>query len=404
MIKRENYLRKIRPLYNDEIIKVLVGMRRVGKSTLLKQIIHEIIESGVSDDRIIYINFESIENTKYKNHDELNKYIKESVTSDELYYLLIDEVQNIESFEYIINSLNVDYNLSIFLTGSNSNLLSGELATLLAGRYHEYNINPLSYSEWLELRETNDNEGNLEEYISFGGMPTIARIDDKETKLSILRSIYDQTIHKDISTRYNIRDIDLLNRIIDYLVQNTSTLLSIENILNYINSNNSNNSKITKDTISKYVGFIEKAFLIRMCKKFNLKGKETLVNRKKIYVGDVGFKKAIMNTDWSDFGSTIETIVFNHLTSLGYSVYFGNVGEYEIDFIATKQTINGLDKKYIQVSFLLNDDKTIEREFRPFEEIKDSYPKYIITTDKQDMSRNGIKHIKLNEFLLNDEF
>ncbi len=401
MVKREMYLKKIREFYDSEFIKVLVGMRRTGKSTILKQIISEIESNGISNKNIIYINFESLEYSELTDYKLLYSYIKERITSENKYYIFIDEIQNVESFEKVINSINVDFNVSLFITGSNSNLLSGELATLLAGRYRQFNIYPYNYNEWLESNNNSHNEKLVNKYLMYGGLPQISVINDNQSKIETIRDIMNSILYKDIASRYSIRDLDVLTKIIDYIIQNTSKVISVTSINNYLKQSYRN---IKPETISRYIDSIKNAMLIYECKKFNIKGKSLLKSSSnKYYINDIAFKTAL-NANEDDYSLRIETIVFNHLKVLGYDITYGKIGDYEIDFVATKNIGSRIIKKYIQVAYVLHDEKTIEREFRSFRNIHDGDGKYLISTDQFDMSRDGVKHINLSNFLLDDEF
>ncbi len=400
-VKREKYLNKIRPLYNEELIKVITGMRRVGKSTILKQVIDELIDSGVKEKRIIEINFELLEFEELLDYKLLNKYLESKITDKQKHYIFIDEIQNVDSFEKVINSINTKHNVSIFITGSNSNLLSGELATILSGRYREIRVYPYSYNEWLEAVNAKANKDSLERYIYFGGLPQVANINNDQDKIELLRDILNSIIYKDIISRTQVRNNNILNKLIGYIIQNTSLILSIKSIVNYFKTVNID---VTPRVIYDYLEHISNSFLVSECKKNNVKGKVVLTQLNKLYLNDLGLKVPLNGNAQIDHSKKVETIIYNHLKMLGYEITYGSIGNYEIDFIATKITPEGLVRKYIQATHLLNSEETIEREFRPFKELEDGYERYIISNDEVDYSREGIKHIYLGDFLTNDEF
>ncbi len=402
MIIREKYLNKIREHYNDNFIKILVGMRRVGKSTIMQQIIDEIKITGVKDENIININLEFLDFEHLCDYKELNKYVEERIVNKNKYYLFIDEIQNVKHFEKAINSLNTKHNISIFVTGSNSNLLSSEIATLLSGRYLEFIIYPYSYVEWLEATKLESNHETLESFMLYGGLPQVAEAKKEQSKMTILSNILDSVIYKDIMSRYEIRDSSLLKRLVNYFIKHTSEITTYKNITNYLKSNET--KTIKHETITRYVDLIFNSFLIKKCEELNIKGKDLLTSKQKSYLNDVGFITSIFTNSDIERGKLLETIVHNHLLYLGYNVSYGKIGEYEVDFIITKHNGKEKIKKYLQVSYLLIDENTIEREFRPFDLIDDSYEKIIVTQDRVDMSRNGVKHIQLIDLLSNDEF
>lgn len=401
MVKREIYLRKIRSFYDSEFIKVLIGMRRVGKSTLMKQIINELKSDGISEKRIIYINFELLSFEELMDYKKLNEYLQNKIKTEDKHYIFIDEIQNVKFFEKVINSINNEFNVSIFITGSNSNLLSGELATLLSGRYREFKVYPFSYNEWLESINLNHSDELLLKYLKFGSIPQISLVNDEDEKIEILNDVFNSIIYKDIIARAQVKDVDLLKKIIIYISQNTSEIISINSIVKYL----ANTAKLNStDTIYKYLDLLLNSLLFQECKQFDLKGKKILKKLNKFYVNDLGLNRISTRVDIIDYSKIVETVVYNHLKFLGYEISYGKNGDYEIDFVITKIRANGLDKKYIQVSYLLETSETIEREYRAFTKIDDHFPKYIITMDKVSMSKDGVNHIELGDFLQNDDF
>ena len=398
MIKREKYLKRIRGFYDQDLIKVITGIRRAGKSTLLKQIINELKDSGVSSKQIIYINFEDIEMSFIKDCMDLNEYIKKQIKNDEKYYLFFDEIQNIINWEKAINSFKATKNVSIFITGSNSNLLSGELATLLSGRYVSFKIQPFSFKEVCELKNIKSKEEiekEFEDYIKWGGMPQRFYFKTEQETKNYLIDLYDSIVVKDIISRYKIKDIELLNKVLEYLMSTPAQQFSVTNIVNYLKSQNRNCSN---ETIYNYLSYITSSFIINKAKRYDLKGKRLLSTKDKYYLTDLGLGQVKSSNKTKGKGSVLENIVYNELIDRGYEVLVGKTDSSEIDFVATY-----FDKKiYIQVAYILADDSVIEREFGAYKGIDDNYPKYVLTMDKFDFSQNGIIHKNLIDWLLED--
>ena len=398
MIKREKYLKRIRGFYDQDLIKVITGIRRAGKSTLLKQIINELKDSGVSSKQIIYINFEDIEMSFIKDCMDLNEYIKKQIKNDEKYYLFFDEIQNIINWEKAINSFKATKNVSIFITGSNSNLLSGELATLLSGRYVSFKIQPFSFKEVCELKNIKSKEEiekEFEDYIKWGGMPQRFYFKTEQETKNYLIDLYDSIVVKDIISRYKIKDIELLNKVLEYLMSTPAQQFSVTNIVNYLKSQNRNCSN---ETIYNYLSYITSSFIINKAKRYDLKGKRLLSTNDKYYLTDLGLGQVKSSNKTKGKGSVLENIVYNELIDRGYEVLVGKTDSSEIDFVATY-----FDKKiYIQVAYILADDSVIEREFGAYKGIDDNYPKYVLTMDKFDFSQNGIIHKNLIDWLLED--
>ena len=396
MIKREEYLKKIRGFYDQDLIKVITGIRRSGKSTLLKQIIDELKESGVNKEKIIYINFEDIDMSFIKNDMDLNKYIKQKIKCDEKYYLFFDEIQNVIDWEKAVNSFKATKNVSIFITGSNSNLLSGELATLLAGRYVSFKIQPFSFREVCELRGLKDKseiEKAFEDYIKWGGMPQRFYFKEEQEIKNYLMDLYDSIVVKDIITRYKVKDVELLNKILEYLMSTPAQQFSITNIVNYLKSENRNCSN---ETLYNYLSYITNSFIMNKAKRYDIKGKRVLSTNDKYYLTDLGLGQVKSSIKTKGKGSVLENIVYNELINRGYEVLVGKSDSSEIDFIASYFD----EKIYVQVAYILADDDVIEREFGAFKEIQDNYPKYVLTMDKLDFSQNGIIHKNVIDWLL----
>ncbi|MDR3291666.1 MAG: ATP-binding protein [Methanobrevibacter sp.] len=396
MIKRELYLKKIRSLIGKDVIKVLTGIRRCGKSSMLNLIIEELIEQGINKDNIILINFES---AKYMNIDsstKLNKLIK-NLTKDlkGLIYLFFDEVQNVKNWEKSINSYRIDLDAEIFITGSNANLLSGELATLIAGRYIEIKIYPFSFKESLRLNKDADDKKFFTEYLKYGGMPLVLQLDQNE-KIDYLRDLYNSIILKDIVHRNNIREVDLFDKLIKFLMDNLGRTFSAESISKFFKNEN---RIVSRDTIYNYLIHLQNACLIHKVQREDLIGKKILRINEKYYFTDHGFNETIAGKNIKNIGQILENIVYIEFLRRGYEIYVGKLNNAEIDFICKsyEKTI------YVQVSYLLASEKTIEREFDPLLEIKDNYEKILITMDEVDFSQKGIKHWNIIDFLKSED-
>ena len=401
MLIRENYLSKIRGFYNSDLVKILVGIRRCGKSVILNQIIDELkVQKKVESDHIIFINFEFIEFEELLDYKKLNKYIKEKIKDDKLYYLFLDEAQNVESFEKVVNSLRASVkNISIFLTGSNSKMLSDELSTVLSGRYILFNINPLSYKEYTEL--TNKNGYDIEtfwDYAKWGGLPNRCEFTNETDIKNYLHSVYDSIILRDVVKRLNLKDTYLFDVILEYLIETTGREFSASNLINYLKKEN---KIISNETLYNYINALCKALIMKKVYRYDIKGKSVLKTINKYYATDLGIAQIKNNNPEFNNYIVLENIVYNELISRDYEVYIGKTPNGEIDFIAKKDG----KTKYIQVTYEMgNNDKTIEREFKAFDSINDNYPKYVISLDKVNLSRNGIIHINMLDFLLKDDF
>lgn len=392
MIKREKYLREIEKVLNRQVIKVLLGMRRVGKSILLSQIQDLLIENGVQSDQIISINFEWLEFEHLKEYSILNEYIANKMKKYDKYYVFLDEVQEVESFEKVVNSLNSKGKAEVFITGSNSRLLSSELATYLSGRYYTIEVLPLSYKEILNGNASTMN--TLIDYINYGGMPGRFIFDDVMTEKNYLLDMYQSIVLKDIVQRYNIRDVELFQRFMLYLIKNIGQIFSANTITKYLKSEG---RKLSKETIYNYLDAAKSVFLVHGVKRYNIKGKELMKTNEKFFINDLGLRCLYFNNE-SDIGQSLENIVYLELRRRGYEVYVGKLGVKEVDFIAVKSN----EKKYIQVTYLLAEESTIEREFSVLESIDDNFEKLVISMDSINHSRNGINHINIVDFLLDD--
>lgn len=403
MIKRERYMQRIRPFIDKDVVKVLTGIRRAGKSVMLELIKDELGKNGVREEQFISLNFESLANAKFCTaevlYEELGKRIDK--IKDKA-YIFLDEIQEVADWEKCINSLRVDYNCDIYITGSNAKLLSGELATYLGGRYVEIVIYPFSFEEYLESRRQSEEGLNIsvefKTYIDFGGMPFLININkDREASMQYLRDVYNSVILKDVVKRNNIRDVELLERIITFVMANVGHTFSARSVSNYLKSEN---RKVSAETVLNYIKACEDAYLFYRFNREDLVGKKILTINEKYYIADHGLREAVYGSNTRDMDQLLENIVCMELLFRGYNVTIGKAGEKEIDFIAEKEG----DKLYIQVAYLLPTEDTIKREFGVYESIKDNYPKYVLSMDEFDMSRNGIKHFNVRDFLLMEEW
>lgn len=385
MIIREKYLAQIRPFYYKDLIKVITGFRRSGKSVLLQQIRDELAQS---DDRVLMINFESHLCTDLQEHKKLDAYVAAFVKNKSgKFFFFFDEIQNVEQWENSINSYRVTYDCDIYITGSNSKLLSSELATHIAGRYVSFILYPFSFDEFKQTGY------GFDTYLKFGGMPFLNQLGYKlDTSLVYLNDVYTSVILKDIVSRHQIRDVDLLGRLIQYIIANNGKIFSARSIEKYFKSIN---CKVSVDTILNYLSYCQDAFLFYAIRNQDLKNKEFLVSNDKYYMVDHGLRLSSVQNPQSDIGLTLENIVLLEALSRRYQVSIGKVDGKEIDFILRK----GDDILYLQVAYLLADQATIEREFGVYRLVKDNYPKYVISMDQVDFSRDGIIHKHIKAFL-----
>lgn len=401
MIIREKYLKKIRPFYDQDLIKVLTGIRRCGKSITMMQIIDELKEKNIPDKNIIYINFEDEEFNFIKNDIDLNNYVKEKITNSSKYYLLFDEIQNIVNWEKSINSFKSTKNVSIFITGSNSDLLSGELATHLAGRYVSFKIMPFTFEEVCELKSIDKSkkselEDNFNDYIMWGGLPQRFAFNDEIQVKTYLSDVFDSIVIKDIIARYSLKDIDLLNRVVQYIITTPSQNFSAETLSNYFLG--ADKRLVSKTTLYNYLEYLSNSIMISKAERYDVRGKKILTGKYKYYLTDLGLGQVKNTGKKLQLGAYLENIVYNQLISDGYEVNVGNTNNGEIDFIATRFN----EKKYFQVAYILADENTIEREFSVYNEVDDNYPKYVLSMDKFDFSRNGIIHKNIIDWLLKE--
>ncbi len=378
MISREHYIEKIMPFIDKPLIKVITGMRRTGKSTIMKLLIENLVGRNISRERIIYLNMESLDNEKFRDINVLNEFIKEQkkAVSGGL-YLFIYEVQEIRSWEKLVNSLLSEGNIDIIITGSNSRLLSGELSTYLTGRYVEFHIYPLTFSEFMRFRNIiNYSDNDFYDFIKFGGLPGIHQIEyNVEPIYQYLSSVSDSIIFKDVVMRNNIRDSSLLEKLIIFIASNIGNIFSARSVADYLKKER---RTLGIETIYNYIKYLETAFYINKVERYDIAGKKYLETHEKYYLTDVGLLNASLGYKENSINAYLENIVYLELKKRAYQVYIGKIDDYEIDFIAEKSN----EKVYIQVAYLLADEKIREREYRPFYKINDNYPKFVLTMDK----------------------
>ena len=391
----------MRPLYTDRIIrylgnrlvKVLTGQRRTGKSYILRQIATKLIEQGVNDLNILFINKEFAVFDDLKTYEDLNALIRlylSELKPQGKFYLYIDEIQNIQGWEKSVNSLAQDYTLDceLFITGSNSQMFSSELSTLLSGRYVEFRIFPLSYEEYIGMKEMPNSKSSYLAYMQDGGYPELLNFADTEIKRNYMSGLKDTVLLKDVIRRYVIKDVRLLEDLFVYVINNASNLLSVSNISNYVKSKG---RKSSYDTVSAYIGYIESTFLIHRALRYNIKGKETLAGVCKFYANDLSFRNFLYAGLGYGIGYQVENLVYLELLRQGFDVYVGTIKEKEVDFVAIKN-----DRRiYLQATYVLADEATIQREYTPLKLIDDNYEKYIVSLDDLPLtSQDGIRHIQ----------
>ncbi len=401
MLLREDYLSKIRGFYDSDLIKILVGIRRCGKSVILNQIIEELKEKRkIDEEHIIFINFEFIEFEELLDYKKLNKYIKDKIKDDNIYYLFFDEIQNVDNFEKVVNSLRAQIkNISIFLTGSNSKMLSDELSSVLSGRYVLFNINPLSYKEYVSLTKKDGNDLNtFWDYAKWGGLPNRCEFTNEIDIKNYLHSVYDSIILRDVVKRLNLKDTILFDMILQYLIETTGREFSADNIIKYLSNEN---KKISNETLYNYIDALCKALIIKKVYRYDIAGKSVLKTLNKYYAADLGIAQIKNNNREFKSYLVLENIVYNELINRNYEVYIGKTKNGEVDFIAKKDG----NIKYIQVTYeMAGNNDAVEREFGAYKSIEDNHPKYVISLDKIDLSRDGIIHLNLIDFLLSEEF
>ena len=405
LYKREDYLSKIRGFYDDTMIKVITGIRRCGKSYLLKTVIEELKETGIKDKDIINIELDRKEYKDIKTPSELEKIIDSMIKDKDFKYLIIDEVENVEGFETLINSYRETENYSIFLTGSNSYLLSGELATKLTGRYIEIEMLPLNFYEYVDMKrflgkEVNNNiYREFEEFIRDGGFPGSLKYDNYEDKLLYTKNVIEQIFEKDIKNHKKIKDKGLFEVIEKFVVNNFGNIISIGSIYDYLMKSEKIN--VDRRTIKTYIEILENAKILYPCELFDLKSKKVLEKYKKYYLADLSIYFALNTDNRINYGPVLENVLFSYLKSKNYKLSVGKIGNLECDFIARK----GNDEYfYIQVTKNIDDKKTEEREYKPFYEIKEMYPRYLFVADLIFQKNiDGINNVNIVDFIYNNE-
>ena len=409
MIRRTKYLEKIIPFIDKPLIKVIIGVRRSGKTVLLSQIAERIIKY-TNDEQILSINFESYKNRKLQNADALYDFIikRSEECGGKRLYLFLDEIQEVDNWQKVINSLSVDIDCDIYLTGSNSNMLSGELATYIAGRYVHFTVYPFTFSEIkqyinekntlsqsLPLKSVPSDEKLFDDYLQFGGLPQRFLLEDNRSVRAYLDDVFNTIVIKDIIARNKISDINLLQHLTAFLLDNVGNPFSATSICKKLKAEG---VQTTVGTLMNYISAIKNAMVVLAAPRYDLKGKSLLSTNEKYYATDLGLRNHIKSSDIIDYNKLYENVVYLEMLSRGYEINIGKFGEYEVDFICVKDG----KKIYLQVAYLLADSEVIEREFRPLKKIDDNYPKYVISGDKHNFSGNGIIHKNIIDFLLDD--
>ncbi|MBQ6171754.1 MAG: ATP-binding protein [Clostridia bacterium] len=402
LYKREKYLEKIRGFYHEcEVIKVLTGVRRCGKSSIMNMIAGEILTGGVKEDNILYFNLDKKPYDTVTTAEELDALIAENSKADGIKYLFIDEIQNVEGFERVINSWREERDFSIFITGSNSYLLSGELVTKLTGRYIEFNILPLSFEEYIGFKKffgksiSGDNLTELRSYILEGGFPYVVRLNSLNDKRTYVQSLIDEIYEKDVKRRVRIRNRAAFDSVMRYIINNFGATTSIQNIVDDFAKTG---VTIKKETVNRYIGALISAKIVMPCERFDMKSRRSISGEKKYYLSDLSFYYAYNTDNRINFGPVLENIVYTYAASRDYMISVGRIGRLECDFILRD---NEMNYSYVQVAYtILESRETEDREYRALESIKnDNYPKYLLTTDALLQKRNGIIHANLIDFI-----
>lgn len=405
MIQRDEYLNLLKKWKDEQVIKVITGIRRCGKSTLLKMFREYLKTQNIADEQIVYINFEELENEALLDYKSLYNYIKESLDSSKMTYVFLDEIQRVEEFQKAVDSLYVKKNVDIYITGSNAYLLSGELATLLSGRYVEINMLPLSFAEFCEMKNGDDKEKLFAEYLKNGGLPYVAMLNDEIDKIDMyLEGIYNTIIVKDVEERQNrketnpnkrrITDLSLLKNISKFLASSIGSPISVKSIADYITSSG---RRISQNTVDDYVQALVEPYIFYVAERYDVLGKHLLKKNQKMYIVDLGIRRHLLARRKYDLGFSLENIVFLELIRRGYTVNIGKVGESEIDFVARKND----NVYYYQVTASMTEESTFEREMAPLKSIRDNYPKAVITLDRFTLGNyEGIEVVNAIDWLL----
>ena len=429
LYKRNHYLEKIRPFYDDELIKVITGIRRCGKSCLMASIVEELKERGVPKENIAYIDLEKHGYKSVKTTDQLEDAIEDAFNTGKiqehsksqdkikeqqiqpieqdfdpnasLKYLFIDEVQNVKYFETVLSAYIADGGFSIFITGFNSYLLSGELMTKLTGRYIEFEMFSLSFSEYLGMKhflakEIKDKRTEFEDYLRYGGFPQSLNYDDIDAKAHYIEGVVNQIIEKDIKARKKIRNFNMFERVMTYIINNYGATFSLSNLVHYFNT--VEKIPVQRRTIATYIELLLSAKILYKCQRFDLKSRKSLRGEEKYYLADPSIYFARNADIRLNYGPSLENVLYLYLRSLGYKLAIGRIGKLECDFIARKHN----NYAYVQVALSIADKTTEDREYRPFSKIADNYPKYLFTLDPLLQKREGIRHLNLLDFMEND--
>ena len=393
IIERPVYSERISKFSDKQIIKVIVGQRRVGKSFILKQIVNSIKEKKTKAN-IIFIDKEKNEFDFIRDYQTLYDYVKDKCSTSTANYLLIDEIQEITHFEKSLRSLLNEGGIDIYCTGSNADLLSGELATLLSGRYIEIRVSPLSYTEFLMFHKLENNNNSLMAFIRFGGLPFLIHLEMEDNLINeYLKNIYSTILFKDVVKRYSIRNIAFLESLVSFLSDNIGSIVSAKKISDYLKSQK---TEISPRVVLNYLSFLNNGFLTNKVTRFEIAGKKIFETGEKHYFEDIGIRNAIIGFKQADIGKVIENLVYNHMVICGYQVRIGKLGVNEIDFVCQKQN----ETMYVQVAYLIANENTIQREYGNLLKIKDNYPKYVVSMDEfQGNTYKGIRHLHLREFL-----
>lgn len=397
MIDRELYMKKIRPFIDKDIVKVMTGIRRCGKSVMLQLIQQELLNRGIKKTQTLSLNFESRMLPCEKHVDAVFQYIKQFIEkASGKTYLFFDEIQDLKGWEELVNSLQIDFEVDIYITGSNGKLLSGELATYLGGRYIEISIYPFSYREVLDITQQPSSSAAFLQYLTYGGMPFIYHNQLRdEMAMQYLEDIFDSIILKDITQRNRLRDIGMFKMILQYLIANVGNTFSSTSIRKYLKNEG---RTISSETLYNYLEYCQEACVLQLVPRVDLIRKKLLQFQEKIYLVDHGFRQAIYGNNQRDIQQILENIVYMELVHRGYKVFVGKTHQLEVDLVVERSS----ERFYVQVAYLLADERTVEREFGALETIPDNFPKYVVTMDEINRSRNGIKHVNIRQFLLMD--
>jgi len=395
---RKNYLDKIKPYLGNSLIKVLVGQRRSGKSYILRQIIHELIQGGTKPKNIFYLNKELVEFDGVSDYKQLAKLIemyRQKLKVRGKVYIFLDEIQEIEGWEKIVNSLSQNHKeqYEVFITGSNSKMLSSELSTYLSGRYVSFEVLPFSFTEYTACKKLPKNKENFIDYLKTGGLPELFHLTEEETKVHYVSSLKDTVMLKDIVAKYNIKDAQLLENVFKFIADNIGNLFSTNSLVNHLKSSG---IKTNHETISNYVLYLTQTYLVHCVERYDIKGKEIFSASKKYYLNDLSFRNFLSSDFDYGLGKHLENVVYLHFRQLGYKIYVGSIIGEEVDFVVEKEG----DKKYVQVAYTLTEKKVANREFRSLEKIGDAYDKIVISLDDAKLgNKNGIHHMRAWDLL-----